>query len=133
KCPLAPPLPLSFPSGVGQVALWTVFNSTMGYAAFLAFRDGGGLQGPARPFVALFAASLGYNWAWPPLFYYCKFYALAMLDITLLCGSVAMLGHVYLPINRHASKLMAPCFLWTFTTALFNYSVWRCQKHYCSF
>ncbi|KAG0434755.1 hypothetical protein HPB47_018905 [Ixodes persulcatus] len=57
----------------------------------------------------------------------------AMLDITLLCGSVAMLGHVYLPINRHASKLMAPCFLWTFTTALFNYSVWRCQKHYCSF
>ncbi|CAN7995970.1 unnamed protein product, partial [Ixodes pacificus] len=76
KCRLARPLALSFPSGVGQVALWTVFNSTMGYAAFLAFRDGGGLQGPARPSVALFAASLGYNWAWPPLFYHFKFYAL---------------------------------------------------------
>ncbi|CAN7942115.1 unnamed protein product, partial [Ixodes hexagonus] len=119
------PVPRPFLRGAAQVALWSVFNCGMGYAAFLAFRDGGGLQGRARPSLGLFAASLSFNWAWPPIFYHWNLFTLAMLDISLLCGSVVMLSQTYLPINDRASKLMTPCFLWALGTAVFNYYVWR--------
>lgn len=53
------------------------------------------------------------------------FFVQALVDMTLLCGTVAMLSQMYLPINLQASRLMAPCFLWTLYVAVFNYKVWR--------
>ncbi|XP_077493722.1 translocator protein-like [Amblyomma americanum] len=117
-----------YPGGTGQVALWVLFNSAMGYAAYLVFRDGRGLHGPARPALAVFSAGLCYNWAWPPVFYSREKLALAMVDVSLLCGAVALLGRLYFPINQKAAKIMLPCFAWALCVATFNFRVWRWSK-----
>lgn len=117
-----------YPSSGGQVALWALFNSAMGYAAFLVFREGRGLEGPARPCVAVFAVGLCHNWAWPPFFYARQKFALAMVDMTLLCGVMALLTRLYFPISQRAAKLMLPCFAWTVFVATFNFRVWRWSR-----
>ncbi|XP_064487964.1 translocator protein-like [Ornithodoros turicata] len=114
-----------FPSGTLQIALWTSFNVGMGYAAFLVYRDGGGLHGAARLPMAAYAASLCFNWAWPPLFYDKLKFSVALIDITLLSGTVGLLGHMYRPINDTASKIMIPCFLWSLWVTMYNMRVWR--------
>ncbi|XP_037581615.1 translocator protein [Dermacentor silvarum] len=104
----------------------------MGYAAYLVFKDGGGLHGPARPALAVFAAGLCYNWAWPAFFYSKQKFALAMVDMNLLCGSVALLAHMYCPINERAAKIMLPCIAWTLAMATFNCRVWRWSRRRAS-
>ncbi|KAL1479898.1 hypothetical protein MTO96_051495 [Rhipicephalus appendiculatus] len=117
-----------FPGSTGQVVLWMAFNSAMGYAAYLVFRSGGGLEGPARPPLAVFAAGLGYNWAWPPFFYAKQKFAMAMVDMNMLCGTVALLAYLYFPINERAAKIMLPCMAWTLAMATFNCRVWRWSR-----
>ncbi|XP_050049906.2 translocator protein 2-like [Dermacentor andersoni] len=122
----------NYPGSSGQLVLWVTFNSAMGYAAYLVFKDGGGLHGPARPALAVFAAGLCYNWAWPAFFYSKQKFALAMVDMNLLCGSVALLAHMYLPINDRAAKIMLPCIAWTLAMATFNCRVWRWSRRRAS-
>ncbi|XP_075532179.1 translocator protein 2-like [Dermacentor variabilis] len=122
----------NYPGSSGQLVLWVTFNSAMGYAAYLVFKDGGGLRGPARPALAVFAAGLCYNWAWPAVFYSKQKFALAMVDMNLLCGSVALLAHMYLPINDRAAKIMLPCIAWTLAMATFNCRVWRWSRRRAS-
>ncbi|KAK8781485.1 hypothetical protein V5799_017173 [Amblyomma americanum] len=52
----------------------------------------------------------------------------AMVDVSLLCGAVALLGRLYFPINQKAAKIMLPCFAWALCVATFNFRVWRWSK-----
>ncbi|KAL3174074.1 hypothetical protein MRX96_011815 [Rhipicephalus microplus] len=120
-----------------QAACWVLLPNLGSLAGFYIIKTrhddvikvtGGGLQGPARPALAVFAAGLGYNWAWPPFFYAKQKFALAMVDMNMLCGTVALLAYFYSPINEQAANIMLPCMAWTLAMATFNCRVWRWSR-----
>ncbi|KAL1445392.1 hypothetical protein MTO96_045042, partial [Rhipicephalus appendiculatus] len=52
----------------------------------------------------------------------------AMVDMNMLCGTVALLAYLYFPINERAAKIMLPCMAWTLAMATFNCRVWRWSR-----
>jgi translocator protein len=49
--------------------VWAYIYPSTGYASFLVWRAGGGFGGLAQGPLVLYAATLGFNWAFSPLFF----------------------------------------------------------------
>jgi translocator protein len=49
--------------------VWSYIYPSTGYASYLVWRAGGGFGGLAQGPLLLYAATLGFNWAFSPLFF----------------------------------------------------------------
>ncbi|XP_046994938.1 translocator protein-like [Schistocerca americana] len=105
--------------------VWTGLYSSMGYASYLVWRDGGGFEGDARLPLALYGSQLVLNWAWTPIFFGSHNIGLSLLEIGVLWGNAAACGYYFFKINPIAGYIFIPYMAWlTLATAL-TYSVWR--------
>lgn len=103
--------------------VWTTLYTGMGYASYLVYRDGGGLEGPASTALSLYAAQLALNWSWTPVFFGAKQVALAGVIIVGLLGTTMATAYFFYPINRTAAYLMMPYIAWVGLASALNWSV----------
>ena len=114
------------PPGAVFGPVWTVLYAMMATAAWLVWREKP--RDSARPALAAYAAQLGLNALWSPLFFGLGKRGAAFADLALLWGSAAGTTALFARRNRLAAALLAPYLAWlTFAGAL-NWSVWRRNK-----
>jgi tryptophan-rich sensory protein len=105
------------PPGFLFGAAWSVLYPVMGLASWLVWADGG-FQKQGYP-LALYAAQLLLNLAWPALFFGAHSIGLALVDIIILAILVALTVAAFQRVNHVAGHLLKPYLAWViFATAL---------------
>lgn len=112
--------------------IWTFLYVTMGISAWLVWRSdrGQAVGAERRTMTALlvYAAQLGMNAAWSPMFFGAKRIDLAMAVIAALLVLIVVTIYLFRQVNRLAGLLLVPYLSWvTFATAL-NATIWQLNR-----
>ena len=112
--------------------VWTFLYITMGFAAWLVWRSGRGqavaVKHRVRTALLVYAAQLGANAAWSPLFFGAKRIDLALAVIALLLVLIVVTIYRFYQVNRLAGLLLVPYLVWvTFATVL-NATIWQLNR-----
>jgi len=108
--------------------VWTSLYTSMGYASYLVYKDGGGFDGDAQLPLALFGTQLALNWAWTPIFFHYHKLGWSLVEIIALFGNVAACSASFYQINPTAGLIMIPYLIWLSLATALNYVVWRDNK-----
>ena len=112
------------PPGLLIGLVWTVLYTLMGIAAWLVWREAGGL-GPAALPLSLFAAQLLLNAAWSGLFFGRRRPGVAFADLVLLWLAIAATAWAFAPVSPLAALLLLPYLAWVGFAGALNLAVWR--------
>ncbi|CAG5123111.1 unnamed protein product [Candidula unifasciata] len=105
--------------------VWTTLYSSMGYASYLVWRDGGGFRGDAAGPLALYGTQLALNWAWTPIFFGLRSPKWAFVDSVCLLGGIAGTIAAFYRVNETAAFVLFPYFGWVAFATYLNYRIWR--------
>ncbi len=110
------------PPGWAFPLAWTLLYLLMALAAWLALRaaEARGGWAAARGPLALFAAQLAVNLAWPYVFFGAQAPLAGLLVILLLAGLVALTARSFARFSRPAAWLLAPYLAWLAYAGLLN-------------
>lgn len=98
--------------------VWTTLYAAMGVAAWMVWqRVGPGLRHPA---LRLFLVQLGVNLAWSILFFTLRRPDLALADIVVLWGLIAVTIRAFERHSAAAAWMLAPYFAWVSYAAALN-------------
>uniref|UniRef100_A0A0B6YUX9 Peripheral-type benzodiazepine receptor n=1 Tax=Arion vulgaris TaxID=1028688 RepID=A0A0B6YUX9_9EUPU len=105
--------------------VWTTLYTSMGYASYLVWKDGGGFRGPAALPLAWYGAQLALSWAWTPIFFGLRSLKWAFVDGVFLCGGIAGTIYMFYGINKTASYLLLPYLAWATFASTLNFRIWK--------
>jgi len=109
--------------------VWTALYVLMGVAAWLVWREGHALAGPAvttrRRGLVLFVVQLGLNALWTWLFFRWRQGAWAMIEIGLLWMVVAVVAAHFARVRPLAGWLLLPYLGWVAFAAALTWAMWQ--------
>ncbi|KAK7483215.1 hypothetical protein BaRGS_00025508 [Batillaria attramentaria] len=108
--------------------MWTFLYSSMGYASYLVWRDGGGFSGAAMKPLTVYGAQLVLNWAWTPIFFGLRSLKWGLVEMVGLWGAVAATIYTFYPVSRVAAGLLVPYLGWLTLATTLTYTMWRDNK-----
>lgn len=100
--------------------VWTGLYAGMGYASYLAWRDGASTAA-----LASYAVQLALNWAWTPIFFGLHDLRAAALEVSVLWLAVAATGLQFYSVNSAAGLLFLPYQAWVSLATALTISVWH--------
>lgn len=103
--------------------VWTVLFIMMGTAFFLVWEKIG-KTAEAKPAAVLFLFHLALNVLWSVLFFGLKQLDVAFMEIMFLWGMIALLLTSFYRVDRRASYLLIPYFLWVTFASVLNQAFW---------
>jgi benzodiazapine receptor len=102
--------------------VWTLLYILMGISFFLI------LQSPVkelrRKAIIIFAIQLSLNFFWSFIFFKFQLIGLAFIEIILIWLSILAMIIAFYKINRTASWLQIPYFLWVCFASILNGAIW---------
>jgi len=110
--------------------VWTTLYIAMGYASHIAVKALDSSLAPhvvsaARTGITLYWAQLGLNFLWTPLFFGWKRVDLALVDISVLTGTVIyMTTQLDEPTKGATTLLLAPYCAWLCLATYLNGGIW---------
>ncbi len=109
--------------------VWSYLYITMGFSAWLVWRSGRG-QGVAvahrvRTALLVYAAQLGANAAWSPIFFGAKRVDLALAVIAVLLVLIVATIRRFYQVNRLAGLLLVPYLAWVSFATVLNATIWQ--------
>ncbi len=102
--------------------VWTVLYCMMAVAAWLVWRkEPGGFSPPLR----WFYLQLALNAVWSPLFFGLHRPGLALVDLVLLWGAIAVTTFIFWKRSTLAGALFVPYLAWVSFASTLNFAIWR--------
>nr|BAN20646.1 mitochondrial benzodiazepine receptor, putative [Riptortus pedestris] len=101
---------------------WTTLYSSMGYASYLIWKNGGGSE-DANLALTVYAAQLLVNWAWSIMFFGLESTKLGLVNFSILIPLVIACTHCFFVVNTTAGLLMVPYILWLSFAVFLNYTI----------
>lgn len=105
--------------------MWTSLYSSMGYASYLVWRDGGGFGGDAKLPLIAYGTQLALNWAWTPIFFGKQNILGGLVDLIALTATYSLCGLLFYRVNNVAGYLFIPYVAWLSFASVLNYSVYK--------
>jgi len=108
--------------------VWTCLYTSMGYASYLVYKNGGGFDGAARIPLILFGSQLALNWLWTPIFFGWHKLGLSLVEIIGLYGTVVACTASFWSVDKTAGMIMLPYLGWLSLATALTYCIWRDNK-----
>ncbi|MEO1066587.1 MAG: TspO/MBR family protein [Pseudomonadota bacterium] len=107
--------------------VWIVLFVLIAISGWLVWRDAGG-SSAGQTAMTVYGLQLVLNFLWSALFFGMRRPGLALLEMSLLWISIAILIWLFAPINTLAAMLLVPYLLWVSFAFALNYTLWSLNR-----
>lgn len=113
------------PGSVFPIA-WTALYTMMGVARYrVEMKHTGQMRNAAIP---LYDVQLGLNFLWSFLFFKWNLRGTALVEMTILLGTIAWTAYEFNTIDTTAGALLIPYIGWVVFALTLNYSTWKLNR-----
>ncbi|WP_032121393.1 TspO/MBR family protein [Clostridium amazonitimonense] len=115
------------PPGFIFSIVWTVLYVLMGIAAYRIYlygKDGV----PVKRALLAYAIQLVLNFLWPFIFFNCRLYGLAFIELCILWIAIVITTIRFYKIDKTAAYLMIPYIIWVTFAGVLNFFIWKLNE-----
>jgi benzodiazapine receptor len=103
--------------------VWALLYLLIAASGWLVWREAG-FSGAALP-LSVYALQLLLNAAWTPIFFGLHRPGLALMEISILWGSIVATIVMFRPVSAAAALLLVPYLAWVSFASALNFAIWR--------